>query len=144
VPARVYELDYIGEVYCPVCGAKVYGDDCVECPHLLFVYEDGDLLYAQERIEEACEESEEGCGIDELIELSPPDSVVVVMSETGIACGPVFHDVAVGLAAPPGREIDVNEIVKRASRKRRGGRSKRGRREGSNSALAGPRGSGRA
>jgi len=113
VPARVYELDYIGEVYCPVCGAKVYGDDCVECPHLLFVYEDGDLLYAQEWIEEACEESEEGCGIDELVELSPPDSVVVVMSETGIACGPVFHDVAVGLAAPPGREIDVNEIVKR-------------------------------
>lgn len=144
MPARVYELDYIGEVYCPACGAKVYGYDCVECPHLLFVYEDGDLLYAQERIEEACEESEEGCGIDELIELSPPDSVVVVMSETGIACGPVFHDVAVGLAVPPGREIDVNEIVKRASRKRRGGGSRRGKREGSNSVLAGPRGSGRA
>jgi hypothetical protein len=120
VPARVYELDYIGEVYCPVCGAKVYGDDCVECPHLLFVYEDGDLLYAQERIEEACEESEEGCGIDELVELSPPDSVVVVMSESGIACGPYSFDVAVGFAVPPGREIDVNEIVKRVGEEEKG------------------------
>ena len=126
MPARVYELDYIGEVYCPACGAKVYGDDCVECPHLLFVYEDGDLLYAQERIEEACGESEEGCGIDELVELSPPDSVVVVMSETGIACGPVFHDVAVGLAVQPGREIDVNEIVKRVVEEEEGWRIEEG------------------
>jgi hypothetical protein len=120
VPARVYELDYIGEVYCPVCGAKVYGEDSVECPHLLFVYEDGDLLYAQERIEEACEESEEGCGIDELVELSPPDSVVVVMSESGIACGPYSFDVAVGFAVLPGREIDVNEIVKRVEEEEKG------------------------
>ena len=120
MPARVYELDYIGEVYCPVCSAKVYGEDSVECPHLLFVYEDGDLLYAQERIEEACEESEEGCGIDELVELSPPDSVVVVMSESGIACGPYSYDVAVGLAVPPGREIDVNEIVKRVEEEEKG------------------------
>ncbi|MCC6049487.1 MAG: hypothetical protein LM580_02200 [Thermofilum sp.] len=120
MPARVYELDYIGEVYCPVCGAKVYGEDSVECPHLLFVYEDGDLLYAQERIEEACEESEEGCGIDELVELSPPDSVVVVMSESGIACGPYSFDVAVGFAVPPGREIDVNEIVKRVGEEEKG------------------------
>jgi hypothetical protein len=126
VPARVYELDYIGEVYCPVCGAKVYGEDCVECPHLLFVYEDGDLLYAQERIEEACEESEEGCGIDELVELSPPDSVVVVMSESGIACGPYSFDVAVGFAVPPGREIDVNEIVKRVAEEEEGWKIKEG------------------
>jgi hypothetical protein len=126
VPARVYELDYIGEVYCPVCGAKVYGDDCVECPHLLFVYEDGDLLYAQERIEEACEESEEGCGIDELVELSPPDSVVVVMSESGIACGPYSFDVAVGFAVPPEREIDVNEIVKRVAEEEEGWKIKEG------------------
>jgi hypothetical protein len=126
VPARVYELDYIGEVYCPVCGAKVYGDDCVECPHLLFVYEDGDLMYAQEWIEEACEESEEGCSIDELIELSPPDSVVVVMSESGIACGPVSYDVAVSLAVSPGREIDVNEIVKRVVEEEEGWRIEEG------------------
>jgi hypothetical protein len=126
VPARVYELDYIGEVYCPVCGAKVYGEDCVECPHLLFVYEDGDLLYAQERIEEACEESEEGCGIDELVELSPPDSVVVVMSESGIACGPYSFDVAVGFAVPPEREIDVNEIVKRVAEEEEGWKIKEG------------------
>jgi hypothetical protein len=87
---------------------------------LLFVYEDGDLLYAQERIEEACEESEEGCGIDELVEFSPPDSVVVVMSESGIACGPYSFDVAVGLAVPLGREIDVNEIVKPVEEEEKG------------------------
>jgi hypothetical protein len=46
--------------------------------------------------------------------------VVVVMSESGIACGPYSFDVAVGLAVLPGREIDVNEIVKRVGEEEKG------------------------
>jgi hypothetical protein len=121
VSVRELEFEGIGDVYCPVCGRKVYGEGGEVCPHVLFIMEDGELAYAQDWLLAICEKLAEGCDYTDLVNLAPSGSVIVAMSETGIACGPISYEVIVGFEVPPGEEskLDLSHIVKFEEEKRR-------------------------
>jgi hypothetical protein len=106
---------YLGDLFCPFCGAKVLagdGEELPPCPHLAFIYlgDIDDFMFSTPPIEEAVDEAyskalDEHSDLDKLAladSLLPKKlGVTMVFHTSGMGCGPVSSTIALGFAFRP-------------------------------------------
>jgi hypothetical protein len=91
----------VTEFFCPACGAQILGqeEDPKPCCHVIYTYLDliGDSMYVHEGLEGQLQGEEDFLEEVRRVLLPSETALHVSLATGGMACGPVWSSITVGL-----------------------------------------------